>query len=425
MITKPFIFRLTFLIFFLFSITACTTAPTPTPPSPPTSAPPDATLAPLLPTATTGPIVVTKPRWSVQTGGAVWGTASISEGVLYVGSDDGSLYALDARSGSQVWKYVTEGIVRSQPAVSNGLVYFASDDGFLYSVNVANGRLAWQADIGNALPRMEREALGTKPDPLGFDYMQSSPVASHGLVYVGSLDGNIYALAADTGQVAWTYTTGAKVRASPLVQDGIVYIGSWDKYLYALDAYTGELVWKSLVGGQIQSTAAAGNGLVFTASRKASVVALDLQTGDKKWEFEYGPNNWVESSPLLSDGTVYIGSSMYKVIIGLDSRTGEIRAWNDSPCIHWSTPVISGDRLYIGGEWGTNEVSTFGGIYGLDLVDGRFASMKQYQWHFPVVSATLEAESIFYGVTASPLADQGVLYFGGLDGKIYAVRISS
>ncbi len=56
---------------------------------------------------------------------------------------------------------LVQGIVRSQPAVAGGLVYVASDDGKLYTVDAQNGRLAWSTDIGNALPREKREKLGT------------------------------------------------------------------------------------------------------------------------------------------------------------------------------------------------------------------------------------------------------------------------
>ena len=73
---------------------------------------------------------------------------------------------------------------------------------------------------------------------------QSSPVVANGVVYVGSIDGNLYALNAGTGALLWKYTTGSAVDSSPAVANGVVYVGSDDNNLYALNASTGALLWK-------------------------------------------------------------------------------------------------------------------------------------------------------------------------------------
>ncbi len=64
---------------------------------------------------------------------------------------------------------------------------------------------------------------------------------------------------------------------------------------------------------------------VKPASRKASVVALEAQTGEILWEVDDGSNMWVESSPVLVDGTVYIGSSGDMYVSGPDRQTGALR----------------------------------------------------------------------------------------------------
>ncbi len=196
-------------------------------------------------TAVPTPISNVKARWTYQTGGAIWGSPALDQGVIYTGSDDGNLYALDAGTGQLKWKSATTGILRSRPAVDHGLVIFASDDGYLYAIQAEGGRPVWRREFGNAKPREKRENLGTSPNPSGFDYYQSSPVVAGGQVFVGSLDGNVYAMDAGTGRVNWKYPTGDKVRATPAVEDGVVYVGSWDMNFYALDAGTGELRWKA------------------------------------------------------------------------------------------------------------------------------------------------------------------------------------
>ncbi len=129
--------------------------------------------------------------WSFQTKGAIWGIPTVSDGQVFIGSDDGNLYAVDARTGKLTWQFATQGIVRSRPAIDNNQVYVASDDGYLYAIDAQKGTQTWRTDIGNALARDVREKLGLSPSPSGFDYKQCSPVVAEGKVFVGSFDGNI------------------------------------------------------------------------------------------------------------------------------------------------------------------------------------------------------------------------------------------
>jgi outer membrane protein assembly factor BamB len=397
----------------LTNLTTVTPSPITSPPASPTTS---STSSPVPTTAPTPPEAV----WTYKTGAAVWGTPAINGGTVYFGSDDGNLYAVDAQNGDLKWKFLSQGIVRSRPAIFGALVYFASDDGHLYAVEAQTGMQAWRTDIGNYMPRDGRK-LGTSDDPAGFDYLQSSPLVVDGQVFVGSLDGNVYALSADTGKVNWTFTTGQKVRATPAMADGVLYIGSWDRSTYALNALAGRMLWKTpSIGGEVQTTALVANGLVYTASRKASVVALDAQTGEKKWEFDYGPNMWVESSPELVGNVIYVGSSGSETVWGLDSQTGKGFTFFSSHAFHWSTPAIVDEILYIGGtSFKTDENK--GGLFALKLVDGKISDSNHEYWLFPVTGRET-LENNWSGVASSPVVVNGIIYFGGLDGKLYAVR---
>jgi outer membrane protein assembly factor BamB len=338
--------------------------------------------------------------------------------VAYIGSDDGSLYAVDARTGQMQWKFDTGGIVRSTPSIAEGSAFIASDDGNVYAVNIQDGTQIWKTDIGNAFPREEREVLGNSPSPTGYDYRQSSPVFANGLVYVGSYDGNVYALAANDGKVIWTFKTGEKVRATPTIVNDVVYIGSWDKKSYALEASTGKLLWETPVYGQVQTTALVVDDLVITASRKASVQALNIDTGELVWEFEYGPNNWVESSPTLAGDKIVIGSSGARRVIALDYKTGKIFWSFSSEAFNWSTPLPVGNTVYIGGAAYQNPAK--GALFVLKVsdqvvhptIDRRIFSILE----------TLEPSGEVNGVAGSPVMVDGILYFGALDGRLYAVR---
>ena len=112
------------------------------------------------------------------------------------------------------WSYATGNSVYSSPAVANGLVYVGSDDDKLYALDAVTGSLKWSYATG--------ESIG-----------ESSPAVANGVVYVGSFDGKLYALDAVTGALKWSYTTGNGIDSSPAVANGVVYVGSDDGNVYA------------------------------------------------------------------------------------------------------------------------------------------------------------------------------------------------
>ena len=101
----------------------------------------------------------------------------------------------------------------SSPAVANGVVYVGSFDDKVYALNATTGATLWTATTGSLVP--------------------SSPAVANGVVYVGSYDHKVYALDATTGATLWTASTGSSVYSSPAVANGVVYVGSADAKVYA------------------------------------------------------------------------------------------------------------------------------------------------------------------------------------------------
>src|SRR6185369_15947545 len=89
------------------------------------------------------PAGISTVKWKFKTGGKVFSSPAVADGVVYVGSSDNSLYALAAADGAVRWKAATGGAVNSSPAVVDGVVFFTSRDGNLYAVNAAEGKLKW------------------------------------------------------------------------------------------------------------------------------------------------------------------------------------------------------------------------------------------------------------------------------------------
>ena len=76
--------------------------------------------------------------WTALTGDIIYSSApAIANGVAYIGSFDGEVYAIDVATGQRRWVGVTHGLIDSSPAVVNGVVYVASDDSLLYAFNAS------------------------------------------------------------------------------------------------------------------------------------------------------------------------------------------------------------------------------------------------------------------------------------------------
>jgi len=344
-------------------------------------------------------------QWTIQTDGAIYSSPAIEEGTVYFGSDDHWLYAAETVSGELKWKFETQGLVRSRPAIADGIVYFASDDGDLYAVEARSGIEKWRLNIGNdSFPRVlpvERE----------WDYLQSSPVVAEGLVHIGSADGSLYAVDAQTGKEKWRFTTEARVRSSPAVAEGIVYIGSWDGNIYAVDAQTGQEKWRFDTNGTyrpVQPSPTIDHGIVYCGSRNPWLYALDAKTGEEIWRYGYN-GSWVESSAVIAEGVVYIGSSDIRVLNAIDAQTGKLKWAFPTKSYAWSSPAFAEGVVYIGGTY-----------YGSPYFYAVDAQTGQEKWHLST-GKSLEKNSTLSGVVSSPITAEGLVFFGGLDGKFYAV----
>ncbi len=153
-----------------------------------------------------------------------------------------------------LWSYNTYAPTFSSPAVVSGIVYVGSGNYRIQALNATTGALIWSYITGMMVP--------------------SSPAVVGGKVYAGSDDGNIYALESMTGALIWSRTIGANVYSSPAVDDNKVYVSSNDGNVYALDAASGELVW-SHAAGVLESSPAIANGMVYIGSRNYNVYALN------------------------------------------------------------------------------------------------------------------------------------------------------
>ena len=316
--------------------------------------------------------------WRFQTGNQVWSSPAVVGDVVYVGSSDGRLYALNASSGTDLWYYTTGSEVRSSPAVAGGIVYVGSMDYHLYALNASTGALVWTYTTGNAV--------------------DSSPLIANAVVYFGSLDHKIYALNAANGSVVWTFTTGGPVVSSPAYVSGVIYIGAMDNKVYALNASTGAQVWNYTAGGSIYSPPSVVGGTVYVGSWDYSVYALNASTGAMIWSYPTG--NYANSCPAVFGGTVFLGSKDGSVY-ALNAATGSLVWRRQTGNGVSSSPAVVDGVVYIGSDDGR--------IYAYNATSGTDV------WSFQTGRA----------VVTSPAISNGVVYFGSWDTYVYAIGSTS
>ena len=389
-------------------------------------------------------------KWVFHTKGRVIATPTVANGTVYFGSTDGNVYAVDGESGRQRWAFATEARVASSPAVADGLVYVESYDGALYALDARSGKQAWKfATAGERrfagkylhghLPRGE-----TMPDP--FDLYLSSPAVWRGAVYFGSGDGNVYALDAKSGRPKWTFRTGNVVHASPAIANGTLFIGSWDSWFYALDATTGKEKWRFKTGEDtvisnqvgIQSSAAVMDGVVFFGCRDGHLYAVDAASGKQRWAFDMN-GSWVNTSPAVRSGKVYVGTADSRTLYELDARTGKANFSLEFSWYFFASPTVAGHMVYAA-NWD-------GRLFGVDLAtrkvawvfqtDSSRANLAKHTKSDGSMSFRMGAlEAGFYdglvvaidrifgmgSFLSSPVIAGNVLYIGSMDGNLYALR---
>ena len=151
--------------------------------------------------------------------------AAVVDGVLYFGSWDRYVYAVDARTRKLGWRYRTDDRVVAAPAYAHGTIYVPSNSGRLYALNARTGKLRWRSSSFSRFGRRE--------------YFYATPTVAYGRVFVGNADGYVYSFGAKSGRLLWARRAGTYVYSAAAVWRRTVYVGTWDGWVVALDAATG------------------------------------------------------------------------------------------------------------------------------------------------------------------------------------------
>jgi outer membrane protein assembly factor BamB len=272
---------------------------------------------------------------SIESAPAIW------DGKVFFGSTDEHLYAVELKTGKQLWKK-KYGPFKASPGVHKGRVYVGDSDGVFYCVDAATGDKKWTLD--------------SKAE------IASGPNFADDKVLFGSYDESLYCVNAD-GKVVWQFKTNGPVNSSPAIAGNFTFVAGCDSNLHVIDIRTGKETASVDLEGQAAATAAVVGEQLYVGTMANQVRGIDWKAAKVLWTFE--PETRAQpfyGSAAVTDDLVIAGSRD-KRIWALDRKTGK-PAWSvPTGGKVDSSPVVVGKRVYVG--------SLDGNLYVLDVATGR------------------------------------------------------
>ena len=324
---------------------------------------------------------VLEKAWNYNAGAPINTSPAIVNGTAYVGTDAGTLVAVNTNSGAPLWTYATpsKSPIRSSPAIDgNGNAIFGSNDGNLYILG-PSGALIKTVALGGSL---------------------NSPSTDNGNVYITSTTGNLYDVAEPAGTIVWTKALGATSHSSPSYDSSanVVVVGDDAGNITAFDSTTGAQKWKVTTGGAVTGPPAIQNGKVIVGSADSRLYSIDETTGSVVWKFV--ADGAIGAGVALNGiGTISFGSSrgtLYLVSSAGTQLYAQTRVYHDHPIVGVS--ALENNTV----------AETSAGFVGITRLD---AGLPQY----PLFE--FQSKSTF---STTPAIIDGAVYIAGNDGNLYA-----
>jgi outer membrane protein assembly factor BamB len=249
----------------------------------------------------------------------------------------GHIVKLDARTGKTLWKRPLPSRAESSPVVVGRSVYFGCEDGRLYSLSTRNGNVRWATQLSGPV--------------------KAAPAYYGGVLYVGDYGGDMNAVRAKNGKVLWRtgslgqgFGTGGEFYSTPAVAFGRVYAGNNDTRVYSFDRKDGTIAWTYSTGGYAYSGPTAAKTshtgpTVYIGSFDGNVYALNAKSGEPRWIHSAGGP--VIGSLTAVGNIVYAAEFDHTTTTGFAMKTGRVVFRYRTGAY---TPVISdGRRIYLVG----------------------------------------------------------------------------
>ncbi len=254
-----------------------------------------------------------------------------------------AIYSLNESDGNLSTNWVQDALAKDRivaaPVQVEEMVYVGTADNLILALDSDSGDLIWQFEAEHSI--------------------WSAPTYEDGILYVGSLDKRIYALDAESGELLWEQPLAGSVSGAIAVGDELVYVGSFDKQLHALDKATGEIRWEVPEEGAedwIWASPVLVDDVVVFSDKKGNVFAVDAATGRSIWDVRISGD--VVGSPVVSNGVVFVASAgklnsesedsiRRGALIAIDVETGDVLWREDTFSPIYTTPVIVNDSVVV------------------------------------------------------------------------------
>ena len=279
-----------------------------------------------------------KIKWQFKAKDGIEGTAAIAGGVVFIGSFDSHLYAIDLKTGAPKWK-TKLGAIKSPPGFRNGQLFVGDEDGKFHCLDVATGAKRWTFDA---------EA----------DVTSGTGFAGDDILF-GTSGELLYCLAKD-GTKKWAFkVAGGPVNATPAVSGNVTFVAGCDSKLHVIDTKNGKEIRAVDLAGQVGSTGALSGDVLYIGTMTNEVQAIDWKQGRVLWTYQPAKRAQpFQAAVALTDNLVIAGSKD-KRIHAINRKTGKpVWTFLTESRVD-SSPVVVGKRIYAG--------SLDGNLYVLDL----------------------------------------------------------
>jgi outer membrane protein assembly factor BamB len=275
--------------------------------------------------------------WHFSTGNTIYRSAVVSNGMAFVSSQDQGVHALDAATGEEQWHFDTENSFDSSTALVDNVLYLGAGNGTLYAVDAASGQEAWQYVTG---------------DPI------HDVLIVEGVAYVANRNATVYAISTTTGQELWRFGAGVTNPSRLRFVDDTVFFGIGDTISWAIcavNAASGNEVWRFTQDEMGDPDFpmffdAVVEGIVYTTNVQSSIFhAIHQHSGAEVWRLV--AEDVIRSSPSLAGAVAYVGS-LGGVLYAVDRNTGEnLRSFAAGSSIIFQSVSPAGD-VYVGASDG-------------------------------------------------------------------------
>jgi len=346
-----------------------------------------------------------------------WAGTASNDGVLYVGTRDGNVVAVNSSNGDVEWSHTitipssgmscgqtsAPAAIYSTPVVDGDMVYIGSYSGKVLALNT----LARSQDLLFPQKRYGEWEWDCPRTNKGSNAIVADLAMSEDAIYVTSSNGKVYSLDKEFGDSNWKEppVLDAKLWTSPLIQGDTIYVSTFDGHIHTLSAETGDLLpwaFESEVG--FVSSPVIYEDTIFVGSFDNNLCAIRIGDSEPLWRFPGG--KWFWAAPVVNEGVVYAGCLDGK-IYAINAGTGEELWGFDAGGPIVSSPILVDNLLIVATESGN--------LYVIDPETGDGERIKNPEnGNRPTINAQIRA-SLF--------AHEGMVYIHAQDDHLYSVDI--